>query len=275
MMELFSYSFFVRVLIASILISIACGIVGAYITARRIVFLSGSISHASFGGIGMGHYFGFNPIVGAGIFAVIAALAIEKISQKKGMRIDSIIGILWSFGMAVGLIFIFMTPGYAPNLVSYLFGNILTVSPFDLVLVSIITFTIIFVFIVFFREILYIAFDEEYALTLGIPVKALNYLMLGLVALTIVISIKAVGIILVISLLTIPQVTAGLLTGDFKKMIFLSIGFALLSSLAGLAASYALEIPSGAAIIFTATFCFILTNMIKSIFTRSKRNIPV
>ena len=275
MMELFSYSFFVRVLIASILISIACGIVGAYITARRIVFLSGSISHASFGGIGMGHYFGFNPIIGAGIFAVIAALAIEKISQKKGMRIDSIIGILWSFGMAVGLIFIFMTPGYAPNLVSYLFGNILTVSPFDLVLVSIITFAIIFVFIVFFREILYIAFDEEYALTLGIPVKALNYLMLGLVALTIVISIKAVGIILVISLLTIPQVTAGLLTGDFKKMIFLSIGFALLSSLAGLAVSYTLEIPSGAAIIFTATFCFVITNIIKSIFTRSKRNIPV
>lgn len=268
MIELLSYDFFIRVLIASALISLACGIVGTYITTRRIVFLSGSISHASFGGIGMGHFFGFNPIVGAGIFAVIAAFVIEKISKKKGMRIDSIIGILWSFGMAIGLIFIFMTPGYAPNLVSYLFGNILTVSPFDIISVSLVTLTIVVVFILFYREILYIAFDEEYAVTLGIPVKAINYLMLALIALTIVISIKAVGIILVISLLTIPQVTAGLITNDFKKMIFLSIGFALFASFTGLLASYALEIPSGAAIIFAATICFALTAAVKTIYIR-------
>ena len=265
MIELLSYPFFLRVLTAALLISIACGITGSYIVARRIVFLSGSISHSSFGGIGIAHYFGFNPVIGAGIFAVLSAFAIEKISKSAETRIDSVIGILWSFGMATGIIFVFLTPGYAPNLVAYLFGNILMVSIFDIAVVGVTLFIIVTVFILFFREILCIAFDEEFALTQGIRVAAMNYLMLCLTALTIVVSIRAVGIILVISLLTIPQVTAGLLTGDFKKMILISIGFATLSSLSGIVISSILNIPSGAAIIFTASLIFAVVKMAKSI----------
>ena len=268
MMELFSYPFFMRVLTASLLISVACGITGSYIVARRIVFLSGSISHSSFGGIGIAHYFGFNPVIGAGIFAVLSAFAIEKISKSTKARIDSVIGILWSFGMATGIIFVFMTPGYTPNLISYLFGNILMVSLFDIALISVTLFIIVTVFIVFFREILCIAFDEEFALTQGIRVTAMNYLMLCLTALTIVISIRAVGIILVISLLTIPQATAGLLTGDFKKMILASIAFAIFSSLSGIMLSSALNIPSGAAIIFTSSLGFAAAKTAKTIFTK-------
>jgi len=270
-MELLSYPFFIRVLAASILISVACGITGSYIVARRIVFLGGSISHSSFGGIGIGHYFGFNPIIGAGIFAILTAFAIEKISKETEMRIDSVIGILWSFGMAVGIIFVFITPGYTPNLISYLFGNILMVSPFDLVSISITVLAIVIVFAVFFREILYVAFDEEFAMTQGVNVKAMNYLMLCLIALTIVISIRAVGIILVISLLTIPQVTAGIFTGDFKKIIFGSVAFAMLSSVTGLVISSLLDIPSGAAIIFTAALIFILARMAKALFVSNLR----
>ena len=268
MIELLSYPFFIRVLAAALLISIACGITGSYIVARRIVFLSGSISHSSFGGIGIAHYFGFNPIIGAGIFAVLSAFAIEKISKSTKTRIDSVIGILWSFGMAIGIIFVFLTPGYAPNLVAYLFGNILMVSFFDIVLVTVTLFIIITVFALFFREILCIAFDEEFAFTQGIRVTAINYLMLCLTALTIVISIRAVGIILVISLLTIPQATAGLLTGDFKKMILASIGFAVFSSLSGIVISSILNIPSGAAIIFTSSLTFAAVKTAKTIFTK-------
>ncbi|MCL1910649.1 MAG: metal ABC transporter permease [Leptospirales bacterium] len=270
MTELLSYPFFTRVLTAALLISAACGITGSYIVARRIVFLSGSISHSSFGGIGIAHYFGFNPIIGAGIFAVLSAFAIEKIARSTKTRIDSVIGILWSFGMATGIIFVFITPGYAPNLISYLFGNILMVSLFDIALITVTLFIIAAVFIIFFREILCIAFDEEFALTQGIRVTAINYLMLCLTALTIVISIKAVGIILVISLLTIPQATAGLLTGDFKKMILASICFAMLSSLSGIVISSVLNIPSGAAIIFTSSLIFAAIKTAMTIF--AKRN---
>jgi zinc transport system permease protein len=265
MIDLLSYPFFMRVIIAALLISAACGITGSYIVARRIVFLSGSISHSSFGGIGIAHYLGFNPVAGAGIFAVLTALAIEKISKSAGTRIDSVIGILWSFGMATGIIFVFLTPGYAPNLVAYLFGNILMVSVFDIISVVVVLLVIIIVFTVFFREILYVAFDEEFALTQGINVTAINYLMLCLTALTIVISIRAVGIILVISLLTIPQTTAGLLTGDFRKMIMASIGFAALSSLGGIIISSVLNIPSGAAIIFTSSLIFVTVKIAKTV----------
>jgi zinc transport system permease protein len=274
MMELLSYPFFIRALVVSVLISVSCGIVGTYIVSRRLVFLGGSISHSSFGGIGIGYYLGFNPLLGAAAFAILTAFAIEGISRRTEMRQDSVIGILWSFGMAVGVIFIFMTPGYSPNLISFLFGNLLTVSLFDIIAVSVVTLLVVAVFALFFRIILYIAFDEEYAITQGLPVQAVNYLMLGLIAITIVISIRAVGIILVISLLTIPQVTAGLLTGNFRRLTGYSICFAVIASVGGLFISYFLEIPSGASIIFTAVIVFIVVRMLRkgAITRRRARN---
>ena len=125
--ELLQYKFIVNSLLAGILASISCGIIGTYIVTRRMVFLSGGITHASFGGIGIGYFFGFNPVISAAIFGILSALGIEYVSKRSNIREDSAIGILWSFGMAIGIMFVFLTPGYAPNLMSYLFGSILTV----------------------------------------------------------------------------------------------------------------------------------------------------
>jgi zinc transport system permease protein len=188
------------------------------------------------------------------------------------MRIDTLIGILWSFGMAVGIIFVYMTPGYAPNLTGYLFGGILTVSYYNLIAMGCVAIGTIFVFILLYREILYLAFDEEYATTRGLPVKVISFILLGLISLTIVISIRVVGIILVISLLTIPQATASLYSNDFKRIMLMSVFFAFFGCCAGLILSYFLRIPSGATIIFSLTVVFGLLKMIDLIMMRRRRS---
>lgn len=258
MLELFQYHFFTNALLAAAFTSISCGIIGTYIVSRRIVFISGGISHASFGGVGIGYYLGINPIIGASVFAVFSAVAIESFSRNADLRKDSLIGMMWSLGMAIGIIFVFITPGYAANLMTYLFGNILTVSHFDIILMSASTLLVILVFYLLFKEILFISFDEEYAKTQGVPTSVINYILIGLVGLTIVINIRVVGIILVISLLTIPVITANLLTRNFKTMIFIAIGLGFLASLAGLFISYFFNIPSGATIIFTSILLFLV-----------------
>lgn len=261
MIELFGYKFFIHALTAAVFASISCGFIGTYIVTRRIVFISGGISHASFGGVGIAYYFGFNPIIGAALFSILSAVGIEVFSRNSILRKDTLIGIMWSFGMAVGVIFVYITPGYAANLMTYLFGNILTVTSFDLYLMAGLTFVIFFFFLLLFKEILFIAFDEDYSRTQGIPVALINYILISLVALTIVINIRVVGIILVISLLTIPQAAANLVTKNFKSIIFLSIGFGFVSSVSGLFISYKLNIPSGATIIFFSIVIFLITRL--------------
>ncbi len=258
MFELLNYPFFVNALLAAVLSSITCGFIGAYIVSRRIVFISGGISHTSFGGVGIAYYLGINPLLGAAVFSILSAVGIEIFSRKSELREDSLIGMMWSFGMAVGIIFIFITPGYAANLMSYLFGGILTVSSTEIFLMGSLASVVVLFFVLLFKEILFVAFDEEYARSQGIPVLAINVVLISLVALTIVFNIRVVGIILVISLLTIPQATANLLTKSFKHLILYSIGFGMLASLLGLLVSYFLNIPSGAAIIFIAILIFIL-----------------
>lgn len=251
LITLFNIGFFRNAFIAAFFASITCGIIGTYIVSRRIVFISGGITHASFGGIGMGYYFGFNPILGAVVFGIFSALGIEFFTKRADLREDSAIAILWSLGMALGVIFIFLTPGYAPNLMSYLFGNILTVSTEDLIYLLLLAIFVIGVFLIFYRMIIFVSFDEEFALTNNAPVRLFNALLMCLVALTIVLNIRVVGIILVMSLLTIPQAIANLFTKRFDYMMFYSIGFAFLGSLTGLSFSYIYDIPSGAAIIFS------------------------
>jgi zinc transport system permease protein len=272
MLALFQYDFFINALMASIFTALTCGIIGTYIVSRRIVFISGGISHASFGGVGIGYFLGVNPILGAAVFSVLTGLGIEALSKKSGLREDSLIGMMWSLGMAVGIIFVFITPGYAANLMSYLFGDILTVSRFDIFLMLGLTLVIVLVFTLLFKEILFLSFDREYAESQGIPVTAISYLLIGLVSLTIVMNIRVVGIILVISMLTIPQATANLLTKNFKYMIYYSIGFAFLSSVSGLFFSYALNIPSGAAIIFLSIVVFCILKGILYIYSRFHRS---
>jgi len=263
LIALFNFEFFQNAFLAAVIASITCGIIGTYIVSRRIVFISGGITHASFGGIGMGYYFGFNPIAGAIAFGILSALGIEFFTKKADLREDSAIAMLWSLGMALGVIFIFLTPGYAPNLMSYLFGNILTVSKNELVYLFILAVFIIGFFLTFYRMIIFVSFDEEFALTNNAPVRLFNALLISLVALTIVLNIRVVGIILVMSLLTIPQAIANLFTKRFDLMMIWSILFGFLGSLTGLALSYIYDIPSGAAIIFTLV---VLYGLIKIFF---------
>ena len=258
MWELLQYKFFIHALLAAVLASISCGIIGTYVVSRRMVFIGGGISHASFGGIGIGYYFGFDPLIGAACFAVLAALGIEVVVKKSDVREDSAIGILWSFGMAVGIIMIYLTPGYAPDLTSYLFGSILTVSRWNLYMMAGLDLAIALIFFVFFKEILFIAFDEQFIKTRGIPAELVNCLLLCLVALTVVLNIRVVGIILVISLLTIPQAIANLFTNNFRHLIFFAIAFALVATIGGLLAAYWLRLPSGACIIFLAVLLYVV-----------------
>jgi len=263
LIALFNFGFFRNAFLAAIVASITCGIIGTYIVSRRIVFISGGITHASFGGIGMGYYFGFDPILGAIAFGILSALGIEFFTKRADLREDSAIAMLWSLGMALGVIFIFLTPGYAPNLMSYLFGNILTVSKGDLIYLFILAVFVIGFFLTFYRMIIFVSFDEEFALTNNAPVRLFNALLISLVALTIVLNIRVVGIILVMSLLTIPQAIANLFTKRFDIMMIYSILFGFVGSITGLAFSYIYDIPSGAAIIFTLV---VLYGIIKTAF---------
>ncbi len=264
--ELFSYDFFQKAFLAAVFASISCGIIGAYIVSRRIVFISGGITHASFGGIGLAFFLGFNPLLGAVLFAVLSALGIQFFTKVAEIREDSSIAIWWSLGMALGIIFVFLTPGYTPNLMSYLFGNILTVTTSELWWMFMLNLVVVLFFSVFLRKILYIAFDEEFARTAGLPVNLFNYLIIVLIALTVVLNIRVVGIILILSLLTIPQASANLFTKDFKRLLVLSSLFAFIGTISGLFISYFLNIPSGAAIIFTLIIIFGVLRLLKSLF---------
>jgi len=261
--DLLSYSFIRHAILAALLMSVACGITGTYIVSRRMVFISGGITHASFGGVGIGFFFGFPPLAGAALFAVLAALATENLTRRKILRNDSIIAILWSLGMALGIIFIYLTPGYAPNLMSFLFGSIITVSSTDLWLMFILAVLVSLVFILLYKPILYVAFDEQFARIRGIPVMLLNYILIVLVALTIVLSIRTAGIILVLSVLTIPQNISNLFTNRFDHIMIGSITIGFLASLTGLFISYYLDIPSGATIIFTLVIMYLAARFIK------------
>jgi zinc transport system permease protein len=275
MAGIFSYDFVLHAVEAAFLASITCGFIGAYIVARRMVFISGGITHASFGGIGLGYFLGINPIVGAAIFSILSAFGIRLVSKQTDIREDSAIGILWSFGMAVGIIFIYLTPGYAPNLMSYLFGSILTVTPTDLIMMGILSVATVAVFVLFYRTILFISFDEEYARSHNAPVETFNYLMLTLVALVIVLNIRVAGIILVISYLTIPQSTANLFVNDLKKIIVVSMILSFAGSLTGLFLSYYYNIPSGATIIFVFVLIFAIARTIVYARHLKRRNDPI
>ena len=263
-MDLLQYTFFQRALLGSLLASIACGIIGTYIVTRRLVFISGGITHASFGGIGIGMFTGISPILSAAVFSVFSAFGVEWLSKRNDMREDSAIAVFWALGMALGIMFSFLSPGFAPDLSSYLFGNILTISTGDLIFLGCISSLLILFFCLFIHPILYIAFDREFARSQGIPVRTFEYLLMMFIALTIVASLRMIGIVLVISLLTIPQMTANLFTYNFKRIIWLSILIGFLGCLGGLMLSYFLQVPSGASIIFISILIYAICKLIKS-----------
>ncbi len=249
--SIFQYDFIIKGLLGAIFASITAGIAGTYIVSRRMVFLSGGITHASFGGIGIGYFAGINPIIGAAVFAILSALGVEYLAVKQKIREDSAIGILWAFGMATGIIFIYLTPGYTPNLMSYLFGSILTVTVADIIALGIMSVLLILYFGIFYRTILYISFDEQYARTYSLNVDLFKYITTALMALTIVLNIRMIGVVLVISLLTIPPNIAMLFTRSYPRIIILSVISGFFGTATGYVISFFAGIPVGATIIFT------------------------
>ena len=271
-LELFNYTFFQHALLGSLFASIACGIIGTYIVTRRLVFISGGITHASFGGIGIGLYTGISPILGAAIFSVLSAFGVEWLSKRKDMREDSAIAVFWTFGMAIGIIFSFLAPGFTPDLSAFLFGNILTITLTDIWMLVILSLILIGFFYFFLTPIIYIAFDREYARSQRIPVRLFEYILMMFIALTIVACLRMIGIVLVISLLTLPQMTANLFTHSFKKIIFMSIGIGFISCSGGLLLSYQLQVPSGASIIFFSILVYAFCKMGKTLYLCKQTN---
>jgi len=256
MLDFLGYEFMRNALMAGILASIVCGIVGTLVVVRRIVSLSGSVSHSAFGGIGLGYYLGLNPLHGALMFSVGSALGIGAVSKYAKEREDTVIGMFWAAGMAIGILAIGLTPGYAPDLFGYLFGSIISVPTSDLLLILALDIFVVAVVALLYKEMMAVAFDEEYAIVSGLPVRFLYYLTLVLVAITIVALIRIVGIILAIALLTIPAAISGKLTHDLRKMMALSVVLSVALITVGLWMSFVLDIESGATIIILSALSY-------------------
>lgn len=267
-LEIFNYAFMRNALIVGILSSICCGIIGTYIVNKKMVFISSSISHASYGGIGIGVYLIYffklplnDPLIFGLIFSILSGVLILILKDFFGVNGDLGIGIMMSFGMAIGIIFSFMTPGYQADMSTYLFGNILLSNSMNIISLLILDIITIIFFVIFYKAIVYSSFDENFYKLYGVPVKFVNYFMIIIISSAIIINIKTIGIILIISILTIPQATAAIIAKKYSVIIYLSILFSFLGILFGLLFSYIFNIPSGPAIIVALIVIMLIVKM--------------
>ena len=254
----FEFGFMQRALIGSVLVGAICALVGTYVVLRGLAFVGDALAHAAFPGVVIAYLMKANIHVGAIAFTLATALAIGLVSRHGRVSYDTAIGILFAGAFALGVLLMSTIHGYTVDLFSFLFGNVLGISRQDLLLVGILGAIVVLTIILFYKELLLLSFDPVTAEAMGYPVQALNYLLLGLIALTIVISIQAVGIILVVALLVTPSATAYLLTNRFSRMMMLGILFAALAAVIGLYLSYYLNVASGAAIVLVSTCLFFL-----------------
>ena len=259
MIEIVGYGFMRNAIIAALLASIACGIVGVYVVVKRIVFISGGIAHAAFGGIGLGYFLGLNPVLAVIPFSIASALSMGVVSRRTKIPEDTAIGILWATGMALGIILVALTPGYAPDLFGYLFGNILTVSRSDIMLMLLLDAVIVGVVALYHHEFEAICFDEEYATAIGLRTERLYLLLLCLIALTVVALIRVVGVILVIALLTMPAAISRRFSARMHGMIVRSVALSAILTFCGLLLAYLFNLPSGATIVLVSACVFILS----------------
>ena len=257
------YNFLQNAIMAAVLASIACGVIGVYIMEKKLVMMSGGIAHTAFGGIGLGYFLKVEPIFTALGVSVIAALAVAALKRKARTDSDLLIGMFWSLGMALGVVFIAMTPGYPPDIASVLFGNILAVSRSDLRLILGLDILVLATVTAFYQMFKAYIFDEEFASVAGVPVRALEYLMYVLVAVTVVVMIRVVGIILVIALLTAPPAIAKQFTYDMKKIMALSVLLGIGFCFTGLWVSYTVRLASGASIVMVAVGAYALVSLVR------------
>jgi len=268
--DLGQFPFLRMALLATVLASIACGIVGSYVTVRRSTYIAGAIAHCTLGGMGLARYLQVEmgiawatPLSGAILAALLAGLLISFLQNRPNMRLDTVLSAIWATGMAIGILFISQTSGYNEDLMSYLFGDILMVTRTDLMLIAGLDLVLIAAALFFQRELDAIAFDEEFARLSGLPVRLYDTIFLLVVALTVVLLVQLVGIILVVALLALPAAAAARLTGRLPYMILTSVLLCLLAGIGGLAISYPLDLPAGAMIILVAGIMYMATACIR------------
>ena len=250
--------------LAAFLISVLCGVVGSFVVVKRISLMSGGISHAAFGGIGLGYFLRISdPLIAAIPFSVLSAIGIGVLSRRAKMSEDISIGIFWAFGMALGILLVNMTPGYAPNLLGFLFGNILLVSPDDIIMMLTLDIFVLVLISLFYEEFLAISFDEEFAKIVGIHADFFNTLLLVIIAISIIVMIKVVGVILVIAMLIIPAAICKQFTNSMKILMISSIFASLFLTITGLWLSFIYNVPSGATIVLISSCAFFLISLIK------------
>ncbi|MFR9523127.1 MAG: metal ABC transporter permease [Rikenellaceae bacterium] len=261
--DIFQYQYLANAFLAAILSGVVCGIIGSYIVSRRMVFLAGGITHASFGGIGIALFLGSNPIIGAMIFAVGSSLGIEWANEKGKIREDSAIGIIWSLGMAIGALFMSLRPGYTSgDLSAYLFGSILTVTSADVAALGVVTLVVVAGALFFLHQVMLVAFDKDFAKSKGVSTRLVSYIMATITAVAIVLSIRIMGIVLLISLLSLPVVIADMISKSYRSIVIIAPIIATIGNVGGLVFSYYCEIPPGTAIIFILSFMLIAVKVV-------------
>jgi zinc transport system permease protein len=269
---LWHHAFLQKALLAGLLASVACGLVGSYVVARRITYIAGGIAHSVLGGMGLAHYLSvtqgwdfLEPLYGAIVAALAAAVTIALVTLRYRQHEDTIIGAIWAIGMAVGIIFIVKTPGYSENLMSYLFGNILLVSTADLWLLGVLDIIVVAVGLAFYRQISAVCFDDEFARVRGLNVEFYYVVLLCLTALTVVLLVTVVGIVLVIALLTLPAAVARYFTRTLWQSMLVAMLVSALFTTSGLALSYAPDLPAGATIILVAGLAYLIVALISRV----------
>lgn len=264
-MEIFAYDFFRNAFIGIVLLSIASAVIGTYIVTRRLVSISGGITHACFGGLGLGYFLGLNPVVMAAVFAVGSSLGVRWMADRHRVREDSAIAVIWALGMALGTLFIFLTPGYVPELNSFLFGNVLTITKSDLLTFAIFTVVLLAFFACYFNKIVICAFDRDFAQVRRLPVGFITTVMTVLIAVCIVLTIRLVGVMLLMSMFALPQMIAETFCHRFKTMMLLSIAVSLGCSIAGLLLGTVINVPCSALIVLTMTAIYAVVRIYATI----------
>jgi zinc transport system permease protein len=267
MLEILQYQFFQNALIVSVLASIAAGVVGTYIVVKRMSLISGSIAHAAFGGLGVSYYLNANPLIGGIIFSLLSAFGIAVLRKSAKNRLDTLLSFLWATGMAIGLVFIFLTPGYATDLFTYLFGNILLVSQVDIITIFVLDILILSTVFLMFNSILSVVFDEEYSETRNMQVTLVNMILFGLIALTIIATIRVVGIVLMIAILTIPAAISQLFYKTVKEIMITSSVITLFSIVTGLFISYYINFSTGPIIVLMLSSIYVTSIALSKIKT--------
>ncbi|MCA9400863.1 MAG: metal ABC transporter permease [Candidatus Omnitrophica bacterium] len=264
--DIIQYSFLQQAIIAGLLACVACGITGSLVVVKKMTYVSGGMAHAIFGGVGIAYYFGMHPLIGALMFAILASVLLGLLKLKLAQKEDTLISAFWSLGMAVGIIFMYLKPGYNVDLMSFLFGNILMVSKQDVLILVILDLVICLITFFYYRQLMFVCFDEEYTSIRGFSKKYLYILLLCVISMTVVVLMQIVGLILVIALLTLPASIAGMFSRNLGAMMRWAVLFGMIFIILGLFFAYHFNIPSGAAIIVLTTAGYILAIILKKVF---------